>query len=58
VAHYLGLDWSGGGIHTEERGGVRWQLIWRWEGHWDHVHVGGHQVGVEIPPVRWPGTAR
>jgi len=52
IAHHLGLrDWNGQGVHTEVRQGVRYQVIWRAPGHFDHVHFGVRVPG-RLPPVK------
>jgi hypothetical protein len=51
VSHHLGLqEWTGQGLHTEIRQMNRYQLIWRTDGHWDHVHVGIRGPRA-LPPV-------
>jgi hypothetical protein len=53
VAHILRLDWPGQGIHSEVRWGRRYQLIWRAEGHFDHVHIGVRRTDRQAPPPRF-----
>jgi hypothetical protein len=40
IATILGHPQWRSGILNERVGNVRMQLIWRWEGHYNHVHVG------------------
>ncbi len=51
IAHILRLDWPGQGIHSEVRSGRRYQLIWRYVGHWGHVHIGVRRTDRQAPPV-------
>lgn len=51
VARKLGLP-SETGLQTVDRGGVRYQLIWQAEGHYDHVHVGAQVIDPsDVPRV-------
>ncbi len=41
LAHELDQpDWPGGLFTTDVVNGLRAQLIWRWEGHFNHIHFG------------------
>ncbi len=51
IAWSLGLSWTGAGLFDQTIGNTRWQLIWLYPGHFDHVHIGGRRVDMVAPPV-------
>lgn len=55
VADNLGLE-SETGLQTVDKGGVRYQLIWQAEGHYDHVHVGAEVIDPNNVPNVPPAT--
>lgn len=49
IADNLGLA-SHTGTQTVEKDGVRYQLIWQDEGHYDHVHLGAQVIDPKAAP--------
>lgn len=44
LARRFGIPWSGSGLISHNVPGYKMQLIWRAEGHFDHVHYGIHRT--------------
>lgn len=54
IAKNLGLS-SHTGTQTVEKDGVRYQLIWQDEGHYDHVHLGAQIIDPSKAPTGGSG---
>ena len=44
IARSLGIKNYKGGLVNVNKGKYRYQLIWKAEGHYDHVHLGRHPL--------------